>query len=197
MIRRGFDTPVIIGANTVEPGQDDAFNSALLLDGSGQAVGRYDKVKLLAFGEYIPGVDLLPWLRNLLPAGSGRFKAGTGPRIMSLNTGEGRPWRLGPLICYEDLLPELISDVGKLHPDILVNLTSDQWFGANTEPWEHLALSVFATVELRVSLARSVNSGVSALIDPNARALDKTYPDDPYRPPRGSYGVLVSAPNMP
>src|ERR1700722_13903365 len=61
MIRRGFDAPVIIGANTVEPGQDDAFNSALLLDRSGQAVGRYDKVRLLAFGEYIPGVDLFPW----------------------------------------------------------------------------------------------------------------------------------------
>jgi apolipoprotein N-acyltransferase len=196
MIRRGFDTPVIIGANTVEPGQDDAFNSALLLDGSGRAAGRYDKVKLLAFGEYIPGVDLFPWLRNLLPPGTGRFKAGAGPSIMSLNAGEGRIWRLGPLICYEDLLPGLISDMGKLHPDLLVNLTSDQWFGATTEPWEHLALSVFAAVELRVALARSVNSGISALIDPNGRLLEKTYANDPYRDPRGSDGLLVSVPKM-
>jgi apolipoprotein N-acyltransferase len=196
MIRRGFDTPVVIGANTVEPGQEDAFNSALLLDGSGRAAGRYDKVRLLAFGEYIPGVDLFPWLRNLLPSGTGRFKAGAGPIIMSLNAGEGRIWRLGPLICYEDLLPGLISDMGKLHPDMLVNLTSDQWFGATTEPWEHLALSVFAAVELRVALARSVNSGISALIDPNGRLLEKTYANDPYRDPRGSDGLLVSAPKM-
>jgi apolipoprotein N-acyltransferase len=115
---------------------------------------------------------------------------------MSLNAGEGRTWRLGPLICYEDLLPGLISDVGKLHPDILVNLTSDQWFGANTEPWEHLALSVFAAIELRVALARSVNSGISALIDPNGRLLEKSYANDPYRDPRGSDGLLVSAPKM-
>jgi apolipoprotein N-acyltransferase len=196
MIRRGFDTPVIIGANTVEAGQDDAFNSALLLDGSGRAAGRYDKVRLLAFGEYIPGVDLFPWLRNLLPPGTGRFKAGAGPSIMSLAAGEGRIWRLGPLICYEDLLPGLISAVGELHPDILVNLTSDQWFGATTEPWEHLALSVFAAVELRVALARSVNSGISALIDPNGRLLEKTYANDPYRDPRGSDGLLVSVPKM-
>jgi apolipoprotein N-acyltransferase len=197
MIRRGFDTPVIIGANTVEPAQDDAFNSALLLDGSGRAVGRYDKVRLLAFGEYIPGVALFPWLRNLLPPGTGRFRAGAGPGIMSLNADDGRTWRVGPLICYEDLLPGLISDVGKLHPDILVNLTSDQWFGATTEPWEHLALSVFAAVELRVALARSVNSGISALIDPNGRLLEKSYANDPYRDPRGSDGLLVSAPKMP
>src|SRR6266481_4169667 len=196
MIRRGFDTPVIIGANTFEPGQDEAFNSALLLDGSGQSVGRYDKVKLLAFGEYIPGIDLFPWLRNLLPAGTGRFKAGAGPGIMSVNAGDGRTWRLGPLICYEDLLPGFVSDVGKLHPDILVNLTSDQWFGAKTEPWEHFALSVFAAIELRVALARSVNSGISALIDPNGRVLEKTYANDPYRDPRGSDGLLVSAPKM-
>ncbi len=196
MIRRGFDTPVIIGANTVAPGEENAFNSALLLDRSGQAAGRYDKVRLLAFGEYIPGVDLFPWLRNLLPTGTGRFNAGAGPTVMSLNAGKGRIWRLGPLICYEDLLPGYISDVGKLHPDILVNLTSDQWFGANTEPWEHFALSVFSTVELRVALARSVNSGISALIDPNGRVLEKTYADDPYRDPRGSDGLLVSAPKM-
>jgi len=196
MIRRGFDTPVVIGANTVEPGQDDAFNSALLLDGSGRAAGRYDKVRLLAFGEYIPGVDLFPWLRDLLPAGTGRFKAGAGPKIMPLTARDGRTWRLGPLICYEDLLPGLISDVGKLHPDILVNLTSDQWFGAPAEPWEHFALSVFASVELRVALVRSVNSGISALIDPNGRVLEKTYADDPYRHPRESDGLLVSAPKM-
>src|SRR3984957_6617470 len=196
MIRRGFDTPVIIGANTVEPGQGDAFNSALLLDRSGRAVGRYDKVRLLAFGEYIPGVDLFPWVRNLLPTGTGRFKAGAGPRILPLDAGDGRIWRLGPLICYEDLLPGLISDAGKLHPDILVNLTSDQWFGAKTEPWEHFALSVFATVELRVALGSSVHSGISALMDPKGRAMEKTYPNDPYRDPRGSDGLLASAPKM-
>ena len=74
------------------------------------------------------------------------------------------------MICYEDILPGFLRGVGQLHPNLLVNLTSDSWFGADTEPWEHLALSVFASVELRVSMVRAVNSGVSALIDPNGRA---------------------------
>ena len=86
---------------------------------------------------------------------------------------------------------------GRLQPNLLVNLTSDSWFGAAAEPWEHLALSVFAGVELRVSLVRAVNSGVSALIDPNGRVLRKTYADDPYRDPRAADGVLVSAPIVP
>jgi len=79
---------------------------------------------------------------------------------------------------------------------LLVNLTSDSWFGADTEPWEHMALAVFASVELRVSMVRAVNSGVSALIDPNGRVTQKTYADDPYRHPRGADGIVVTAPKM-
>lgn len=197
MIRRGFNVPVIIGANTYEPAGEDAFNSALLLDGEGVARGRYDKVRLLAFGEYIPGIDAFPWLRRFLPEGAGRFTAGTGPGVMSLRSAGGEDWKLGPVICYEDILPGYLRRVGELHPNLLVNLTSDSWFGAQTEPWEHLALSVFAGVELRVSLVRAVNSGVSALIDANGRLLQQTYPDDPYRNPRPADGIVVSAPMMP
>jgi apolipoprotein N-acyltransferase len=193
MIRRGFATPVIIGANTYDPELEDAYNSAILLDHDGVAVGRYDKVRLLAFGEYMPGIDAFPWLRNLLPAGAGRFRAGAGPGILPFRSG-AISWRLAPVICYEDLLPNFLHHVGELHPDLLVNLTSDSWFGADTEPWEHLALSVFSTVELRVSLVRAVNSGISASIDPNGRILQRTYADDPYRHPHDADGVIVSAP---
>jgi apolipoprotein N-acyltransferase len=195
-MRRGFDTPLVFGANTLNTTTDEAFNSALLLDRSGQEAGIYDKVWLLAFGEYIPGIKLFPWLKNFLPAGSGGFTPGPGPGILSLKQPGGQTWRLGPVICYEDLLPEFLHQVGKVHPDVLVNLTSDSWFGARTEPWEHLALSVFSTIELRVALVRSVNSGISALIDPNGRLLAKTYADDPYRDPRDSDGIVVSTPKM-
>jgi apolipoprotein N-acyltransferase len=196
-IRRGFDTPLIMGANTIDTSNDDAYNSALLLDASGHRAGIYDKVWLLAFGEYIPGIEVFPWLKNLLPAGAGGFRAGPGPGILNLHQPDGQIWRLGPVICYEDLLPEFIQRVGRVHPDVLVNLTSDSWFGARTEPWEHLALAVFSTVELRVALVRSVNSGISALIDPNGRLVAQTYANDPYRDPRGSDGIVVAAPKMP
>jgi apolipoprotein N-acyltransferase len=55
---------------------------------------------------------------------------------------------------------------------------------------------VFSTIELRVALVRSVNSGISAMIDPNGRLLAKTYADDPYRHPRAADGIVVSAPKM-
>ena len=196
MIRRGFSVPTLIGAEMYDAAREDAFNSAILLDRDGKVAGRYDKVRLLAFGEYVPGIETFPWLRKLLPEGAGRFTAGTGPGVISLQGPNGDTWRLGPVICYEDILQGFLRGVGQLHPDLLVNLTSDSWFGADTEPWEHLALAVFASVELRVSMVRAVNSGVSALIDPNGRVTQKTYADDPYRNPRGADGIVVTAPKM-
>ena len=196
MIRRGFSAPTMIGAVMVDPAHEDGFNSAILLDNQGKVAGYYDKVRLLAFGEYIPGIETFPWLRKFLPEGAGRFTAGAGPSLVTFTDPRGLPWKLAPVICYEDLLPSYLQSVGKLHPNLLVNLTSDSWFGAKTEPWEHLALAVFASVELRVSMVRSVNSGVSALIDPNGRLLQKTYANDPYRNPRSSDRLQVSAPGM-
>jgi apolipoprotein N-acyltransferase len=197
MIRRGFNAPVIVGVEMRDPALEDSFNSAILLDGEGRATERYDKVRLLAFGEYIPGIETFPWLRKFLPEGIGRFTAGKGPALLTLTGVADRSLKLGPVICYEDILQGFLRGVGQLHPDLLVNLTSDSWFGAGTEPWEHLALSVFSSIELRVSLVRAVNSGVSALIDPNGRVLVKTYANDPYRNPRPEDGVVVAAPILP
>jgi apolipoprotein N-acyltransferase len=196
MVRRGLSVPLVIGADMYDPSRENAFNSAILLDRGGRVAGRYDKVRLLAFGEYIPGIEAFPWLRNLLPPGTGQFTAGKGPGVMSFQGPDGHRWKLGPVICYEDILQGFLRGVGQLKPDLLVNLTSDSWFGADTEPWEHLALAVFGSVELRVSMVRAVNSGVSAFIDPNGRLVQKTYADDPYRQPRAEDGVVVTVPML-
>jgi apolipoprotein N-acyltransferase len=196
MIRRGLSGPVIIGADTYDSATGDVYNSAILLDGGGAMRGTYDKVRLLAFGEYIPGVAWFPWLKQIVPLGSARFTAGTGPKILKVKDPAGYTWGLGPVICYEDILPDYLVDIGRAHPNLLVNMTVDSWYGKRAEPWEHLALAVFATVELREAMVRAVNSGVSALIDPNGRLLVKTYADDPYREPRPPEGIVVSAPRL-
>ena len=196
MIRRGLQGPVMIGADTYDSATADVYNSAILLDRNGAMTGRYDKVRLLAFGEYIPGVDIFPWLKSIVPLGSARFTAGTGARVLKYRDPAGISWGLGPVICYEDILPDYMVEIGRAHPNLLVNMTVDSWYGKRAEPWEHLALAVFATVELRAAMVRAVNSGVSALIDPNGRLLVKTYADDPYREPRPPEGVVVSVPRL-
>jgi apolipoprotein N-acyltransferase len=135
------------------------FNSALLLDQNGRILGRYDKQHLLAFGEYIPLQHYLPFLRNISPT-IGNLTPGTGG-IVTLPNGVG----LGPLICYEDIVPDLARQAVRQGAQVLVNLTNDVWFGATRAPYQHRALAAFRAVENRVYLVRVTNTGLTSIID--------------------------------
>jgi hypothetical protein len=130
-----------------------------------------------------PESIFFPWLHKLVPKGFGDMIPGREVRTLPFRDSQGQVWKIGVAICYEDILPQHLRETGALHPQLVVNLTNDTWFGAKTEPWQHLALAVFGSVEQRTSLARAVNSGVSAFVDPNGRVLKKTYAVDPHLNP--------------
>lgn len=151
----------LIGALTYAGKGPDyqVFNSALLLAPDGRILGRYNKQHLLAFGEYIPLQQYLPFLRSISPT-IGNLTPGTGG-IITLPNGVG----LGPLICYEDILPDLARQAVRQGAQVLVNLTNDVWFGATRAPYQHHALAAFRAVENRVYLVRVTNTGLTSVID--------------------------------
>ncbi len=166
--------PAIFGAVIVKPVSDEReyvlYNSAVSTDDRGVIEGRYDKQYLLTFGEYLPFGDSLPVLYKWSP-NSGHFTPGTSvePLVVDVH-GEKHP--VTALICYEDILPRFTnSAVRHAHPELLVNLTNDAWFGDTAEPWEHLALSQMRAIEHRRYLVRGTNSGVSAVVDPVGRVV--------------------------
>lgn len=193
-IRRDFTAPLVIGAVTQDTRDADAYphNSALLLDADGRFTGRFDKMFLLMFGEYIPGLETFPFLRDIVPRAAGHFARGKAVTTFPL-TVDGTTYRLGPMICYEDILPRFGRVLARQRPHIFVNITNDAWFGDTSEPWEHMALSVFRSVEHRTDMVRAVNTGVSAFIDANGRVHAKTYAVDPDIDPRGVDGLLAEA----
>src|SRR5258708_21027914 len=103
MIRRGFSVPTLIGAEMYDAAREDAFNSAILLDGNGKVAGHYDKVRLLAFGEYVPGIETFPWMRKLLPAGAGVVYACLCFGWVFLQGANGHTARFCPVLCCSDL----------------------------------------------------------------------------------------------
>ncbi len=196
-MRRGLTVPLIAGAVTRDytrraPGQRRRlpYNSALMVDRNGRITGRFDKVFLLLFGEYTPGRESFALIDRLLPDTAGQFARGTSFNTLPFTASDGRVWRLAPMICYEDILENIGRQLGRLHPHLIVNITNDAWFGATSEPWEHLALAVFRAVELRVDMVRAVNTGVSAFIDANGRVFARTYSVDPDRTPHRPDGIV-------
>jgi apolipoprotein N-acyltransferase len=169
-LRGSFHAPLLFGAVTHDRERKVWFNSAFLLDAKGELSAPYDKIFLLVFGEYIPLADTFPALEDLFPD-MGAFARGAGPKTFALADprAPGGTWKLGPLICDEDILQRFGTDVGRLHPHAFINLTNDAWFGAGSEPWQHLALAVFRTVEHRTGMVRATQTGVSSFLDATGR----------------------------
>jgi apolipoprotein N-acyltransferase len=144
------------------PGKPDfkAFNTAFHTDAKGRVLGRYHKQVLLAFGEYLPFAKLLSKL-PAMPFADG-FTPGEGPRVFHLPRGI----RAAPLICYEDLMPDLVRKfVSETRANLLINLTNDAWYGRSVGPWQHLWLAQWRAIETRRSLLRVTNTGVTSLVN--------------------------------
>ncbi|MEO1272869.1 MAG: apolipoprotein N-acyltransferase, partial [Myxococcota bacterium] len=156
------------GEITTVPRPFRIFNSAVLLDGEGRVQGLYNKTYLLAFGEYIPGADLFPWIYDLIPAASD-FTPGSEVVAFPF-----KGYKLGVMICYEDIIPAYGRKLAKQGPNVLINVTNDAWFGKTNEPYLHLALATFRAVESRKWLLRSTNTGVTAFIDATGRIISQT-----------------------
>jgi apolipoprotein N-acyltransferase len=79
------------------------------------------------------------------------------------------------LNCYEDILPRYVGRMMREgSPNVLVNVTNDAWFGDSAEPYQHLSLAVFRSVEQRREMVRSVNTGVSAHVAATGELLHQT-----------------------
>jgi apolipoprotein N-acyltransferase len=144
------------------------MNSAFLLGSDGTLSGRYDKVHLVPYGEYVPMRSYFPFIGKLV-AGVGDFRSGNGFRPLTL---QGR--RIGVLICYEGIFPEAAGEYKKQKADFLVNITNDAWFGRTSAPYQHLSMTIFRAIENRLYLVRCANTGISAVIDPRGDILSRT-----------------------
>jgi len=162
--------------------QVDKFNSALIFDRNGKYIDRYDKIRLVLFGEAVPfrySIPRLYWFlnENMTPYGKNGFEytltAGKEFKRFTLPTNRGN-FRYAIAICYEDTMSDLIAKFvqpinGQKQIDFLVNISNDGWFNHSCELLQHFEVSVFRAVENRVAVARSVNTGISGFIDPDGR----------------------------
>jgi len=146
----------------------ELYNSAYLIPREGRITGRYDKVHLVPYGEYVPFKRFMPFIKKLT-AGVGDFTAGPGPVPLKLDG-----YKSGVLICYEAIFPVLSRGSVLAGAGLLVNITNDAWFGKTSAPYQHLEMTLLRAVENRVFLLRAANTGISAVIDPVGRVLKKT-----------------------
>jgi apolipoprotein N-acyltransferase len=150
------------------PGETSFYNSAMLIAPGGEDLGVYRKIHLVPFGEMIPYEDRFHFLRRI-DFGEGDFSAGTEYKLMRVDDAA-----FGVAICFESIFPDLTRQFARRGAGFIVNITNDEWFGPSLGPHQHAQMAVMRCVECRVGMVRCANTGISMVIDPYGRTIDRT-----------------------
>jgi apolipoprotein N-acyltransferase len=175
--------PLLVGISLhrAEPDGVKRYNTALLIDYDRQTeqarrMGRYDKMHLAPFGEYIPMSDVFPRLYDFTPL-PGPMEA--GKRAEAFPVGPKKQWLFAPSICYESILPHvMLRQLAQLRadgkePDVMISITNDGWFWGSSALDMHMICSVFRAVELRKPFLSAANTGISAWVDADGRIIQR------------------------
>ena len=177
-------------AEPLTPPELAVYNSIYVLDRDGSIASTYDKLHLVPFGEYLPFQHFLEGLGlQQLTKQRGGFLAGDRRSLIAV---PAAPPAL-PLICYEIIFPGEIGAQGGApgggqgsgqgaRPGWIINVTNDGWFGISSGPYQHFQQARVRTIEEGLPLVRAANTGISAVVDPLGRIVDKL--------PLGAEGVI-------
>jgi apolipoprotein N-acyltransferase len=154
----GVRGPVLTGL-VMMGGGGDTWNAASVCHADGVLDPPQDKVHLLWFGETIPYLDRMAWVRDTFTRGRGLV---AGDEFVAEKAGR---IKAAVLNCFEDTLPGAGREAMSVTPNLLVNVTNDGWFEGTDESELHLRLAVLRAIESRRDLVRAVNLGATSWID--------------------------------
>jgi apolipoprotein N-acyltransferase len=150
-------------AADVRPTHVDLYNAASVFAPDGALLGRYAKIHLVPWGEYVPFAKFFSFAHGLTK-NAGKFTHGWKRSVFRLN---GHHY--GIFICYESIFADEIRQFVVNGAEVLVNISDDGWYGDTSAPWQHLNMARMRAVENRRWLLRDTNTGVTAAIDPYGR----------------------------
>lgn len=156
---------LVIGSIGFGQGEGEYHNSIFVSGPGGLLPYRYDKVHLVPFGEYVPLVGKVPFLRPLVREVSSFTPGSHALPLPAAGTA------LGLQVCYEVTYPWLVAAEVERGADLLVTITNDGWYGDSAAPRQHLAIAVLRAAESRRYMVRAANTGISAIIDPAGRVM--------------------------
>ena len=157
---------IVIGINSID--KDNIYNSMIMIDNNTNLIKKYDKNKLVPFGEYLPFEVFLKKIGlKKITQGYQSFSKSSKRELFIVDD-----IKFLPLICYE------IIDSGKLNPenfnfDFILNISEDGWFSNSIGLHQHLAHAKFRAIEEGKNVIRSTNNGITAIIEPTGNYLNK------------------------
>lgn len=145
------------------------FNSMVVINPKGEILGTYSKRHLVPFGEYLPFRSVLevvfPKLAKI-NALKHDITSGESTKIVTTSLG-----KIGGLICYESIFPEIISSSVNDGAELLTLVTNDSWYKDSSAVYQHNGQAVFRAIENDRYMIRGANTGISSVVSPEGRTL--------------------------
>jgi apolipoprotein N-acyltransferase len=163
--------PLIVNVDARRAGAGGIFKTTVLVTARGLR-GRYDKMRLVPFGEYVPLRTLFGWT-NLVTESAAEDRR-RGRHLTVLHAGD---LRIGPLVCFESAFPDMSRNLANRDVDLLVFQTATSTFQDSWAPGQHAALAAVRAVEAGRTAAHVALTGMSSVFDARGRrlgALDTT-----------------------
>ncbi len=159
---------IIFGINTLDPSTDAYFNSFVVVNNRFEILYKYNKRKLVPFGEFLPFENSLNKAGfKKITQGRGSFSKGNLQKNYNLDY-----LSILPLICYEIIFPSLTQKANN-KTNLIINISEDGWFGNTYGPYQHFAKAIFRSIENNSYLLRSANKGISAIINNKGQIIKK------------------------
>lgn len=170
--------PLFTGAPRYEipPGETDVgrfkyYNSAFLVMPEHGLQDIYDKVHLVPFGEYVPWQSVMFFMNSIT---GGSFERGEAGKLVHSPLLLRDRLKIGTLICYEGIFPDLARAHARNGANLLVNITNDAWYDYSAGPYQHFIISMFRSIETRTAFVRCANTGISAYVMPTGEIAYQT-----------------------
>ncbi|MFF9689694.1 apolipoprotein N-acyltransferase [Streptomyces sp. NPDC014623] len=149
------------------PGRAGIFKSAVLVGPEGLTGDRYDKMRLVPFGEYVPARALLGWATSVGKAAGEDRMRGSGPVVMNLPDG----LRVGPLVCFESAFPDMSRQLTSDGAGLLVAQSSTSTFQHSWAPAQHASLAALRAAETGRPMVHATLTGVSTVYGPRGERV--------------------------
>ncbi|MFJ6519869.1 apolipoprotein N-acyltransferase [Streptomyces filamentosus] len=169
-LARAVDAPLLVNVDARRVDRPGIYKSALLFAPDGPTGDRYDKMRLVPFGEYVPARGLLGWATSVGKAAEEDRRRGTDPVVMRLPE-DPRGLAVGPLVCFESAFPDMSRRLVRDGAGLLVVQSATSTFQHSWAPAQHASLGALRAAETGRPVVHATLTGISAAYGPDGRRV--------------------------
>ncbi|MCH0566802.1 apolipoprotein N-acyltransferase [Streptomyces sp. MUM 2J] len=166
-LSRETGADILVNVDARRSDRPGIYKSSVLVGPDGLTGDRYDKMRLIPFGEYVPARSLLGWATAVGKAAGEDRRRGTGQVVMDAGHGLG----LGPLVCFETAFPDMSRRLAQAGADVLVGQSSTSTFQGSWAPRQHASLAALRAAETGRPMVHATLTGVSAVFGPDGQRV--------------------------